>query len=70
MPALTTNGSQPDKHCKKRNKPYLTPQQFDLLVPSGTWASQRSPLERSRNTEFTDTKKQLINGASHLDTWT
>jgi hypothetical protein len=32
---------------------------------SGTWASQSSPQERSRNTEFTDTRKQLRNVASH-----
>src|SRR5882762_10441469 len=31
----------------------------------GTCASQRSPQERSRNTEFTDTNKQLLNAVSH-----
>jgi hypothetical protein len=35
---------------------------------SGIWSSQRSPQERSRNMEFTDTKKQLRNPASHRAT--
>ena len=41
-------------------------QAFTWSPSSGTWASQRSPQERSRDTEFTDTKKQLRNVASRL----
>jgi hypothetical protein len=41
---------------------------FTWFPSSGTWASQRSPRERSRNTEFTDTKKQLLTAESHRDT--
>jgi hypothetical protein len=41
---------------------------FTWSPSSGTWASQRSPQERSRNTEFRDTKKQLRNAASHQAT--
>jgi hypothetical protein len=43
-------------------------QAFTWSPSWGTWASQRSPQERSRNTEFTDTKKQLRNVASRLVT--
>ena len=48
-----------------RGGPALAVEAFTWCPSSGTWASRRSPLERSRNTDFTDTKKQLRNAASH-----
>jgi hypothetical protein len=41
---------------------------FTWSISSGTWASRRSPRERSRNIEFIDTRKPWQTAASHQPT--
>ena len=57
--------TQGQRNKRIRGRPALAIEAFTWSPSSGTWASQRSPQERSRNTEFRDTKKQLRNAASH-----